>query len=565
MVAQITYHKLKQIKLTGLNPRKQFDDASISELAESIKQVGILSPLICRSIVKSKGQVELVCGERRFKAAQLAGLDEVPVILRELTDDEALDLMITENLQRKDVSPMEEAQAFLNLLEKRSYDILMLVSRFGKSETFIRMRLKLNDLIEPLRELLDKEIIGIGHAMEICKLDGKIQQELYEDKYEDREGWWEAPTLKKLKSYILSNFMLNLSGATFSLDDNTLDEKAGTCISCIKNTACNMLLFPDSPAEGVCTDRSCFKNKSAIQFDRELKRIQEQDPDIIIGYPSHIYGDDEKQAKALIKQGVPAIELGYHSGYIEVSAPEPPEVLDRDDYEDEEEYQEGLKDFETELEEYANDLQEYSEKIKGSNLLKTFIIAGNDKGKILYYERTGNENTGPRESSLSESEFASVQIATLKEKDKRNAELAFEKTYFKVKELISEKNYTMDMDPLTNAEHHAIFTIMIENIDDDLGYELYGKKKSWYDNNLKYPACLNLTQLQKNRIMRNFIKRQLDNGTPVSQESEAKALIEVARQHFPAETKTIELEQQGVYMRRREGIEKKIALLKESI
>lgn len=568
MTTQITYYKLKQIKVGGLNPRKHFDESGLNELAESIKQVGILAPLICRMNGKTGGALlELVCGERRFKAAKIAGLEEVPVIQRDLSDDEALDLMITENLQRKDVSPMEEAQAFKNLIEQRHYDIPRLVERFGKSETFIRMRLKLNDLSEVFRDLLNKEVIGIGHAQELCKHDEIVQKDIFEDKFSNMHlTWWTAPTAKSLKEFIEGHYMLKLEDASFNTFDAKLDPAAGSCTSCIKNTASHMLLFPDTDKFGVCMDKVCFKKKSAIHFNIELSRIQEQEPDILIGYPNYIYGEEEKFTKELIKSGVPAIELGYSSGYREVQAPDLDDIepVNREDYDDEDEYRDACSQYTMDVEDYNKEKEEYDQKIGSGKVRKAFIIAGNYKGKIVYYERSSNAKDSAPIANAQE-EAINSQIAELKAKDRRNAELQFEKTYFAVKDLISKNGYTKQTHALTNVEVAAMITIMIGNIDDDLEAEIFGKEKNrhWVENSKKFPAAQNVTAEQHVRIVRNWLKRQLDNGTPVSQESEAKALISISSEIYTDETKLIELEQQGKYLKRKEGIDNKIAALKE--
>jgi ParB family chromosome partitioning protein len=462
---------------------------------------------------------------------------------------------------------MEEAQAFRNLIEQRHYDIPKLVSRFGKSETFIRMRLKLNDLSEVFRDLLNKEVIGIGHAQELCKLDESVQKDICEQLFLNmHQSWWTAPTVKDLKRHIERHFMLNLEDASFNTFDPKLDPAAGSCTSCTKNTASHMLLFPDTDKFGVCMDKVCFKNKSAIHFNIELQRIQEQEPDILIGYQSHIYGEEEKNAKELIKSGVPAIELSYHAGFYEVPKPDLDDIepVNREDFDDEDEYQEALNQYNMDVEEYIKDKKEYEQRISSGTLRKAFIIAGNDKGKILYYERTGNaKDSAPIANSREE--LINSQVAELKAKDNRDAELTFEKTYFAVKELIGKNGYTKKTHALTDVEVAAMLTIMIGNIDDDLEAEIFGKEKNrhWVENKLKFPAAQTVTPDQHVRIVRNWIKRQLDNGTPVSQESEAKALIAISSEIYSDETKFIELELQGKYLKRKEGIETKIAALKE--
>ena len=138
------------------NHRKTFNDASLQELAESIREVGVLQAIAVRP--HTGGGYEIIYGERRYRASLLAGAKTIKAtIYNNVTDDEAEDMSLSENLQREQVRPTEEAKAFKRLLEKGRYDMYSLVSRFGRSEKYIYTRLKLNELYAPIGELLDNE------------------------------------------------------------------------------------------------------------------------------------------------------------------------------------------------------------------------------------------------------------------------------------------------------------------------------------------------------------------------------------------------------------------------
>ena len=144
--------EISKINRSSYNPRRVFDDSKIAELAHNIREQGLLQPITVRPIANG---YEIVCGERRWRAFQwnivhgYTGYLTMPCIVREMTDDEAFDAAITENLQRQDVEPMDEAIAFNQLLD-RGQSITDLVARFGKSETYIRSRISLNKLIPEL-------------------------------------------------------------------------------------------------------------------------------------------------------------------------------------------------------------------------------------------------------------------------------------------------------------------------------------------------------------------------------------------------------------------------------
>ena len=134
---------LNKIVNSTYNPRKNFREDTLLELAESIKQSGVLQPICVRP--RDEG-FEIVYGERRYWAAAMAGLQFIPALIRELSDAEAEDAAITENLQREDVRPREEAAAYKRALQSGRHKIESLVGKFGKSEAYIRSRLKLCEI-----------------------------------------------------------------------------------------------------------------------------------------------------------------------------------------------------------------------------------------------------------------------------------------------------------------------------------------------------------------------------------------------------------------------------------
>ena len=164
----ITMVALADIQPSGFNPRKRFDETSLYELAESIKRQGVLQPITVRP-VDGTDRYGIVFGERRYRASVIAGRDEIPAIVTELSDEEAEEMAITENLQRKDVTPVEEAAAYQRLIESGRHTVQTLAQLFGKNENYIRTRLKFTALIPEIAALLDADEITISVAAEICR------------------------------------------------------------------------------------------------------------------------------------------------------------------------------------------------------------------------------------------------------------------------------------------------------------------------------------------------------------------------------------------------------------
>jgi ParB family chromosome partitioning protein len=258
------------------NPRRIFDDAGIKELAKSIRTHGILSPLLVRPL--NERSYEIVAGARRYRAAQLAEVDSAPVRIVNLSDAEALEAQLIENLQRKDVHPLEEAQGFRALLnlEEPKYFIEQIAARTGKSPAYIAQRLKLTDLAPVVVEAFSREEIGVGHALLLAKLQPDQQEQALAACF--KEDWSAGGKKSKrillpvrsLQFWIESNILLVLKLAPFDKRDGELVLAAGSCIDCPKRTGYNKLLFSDLGKLDACIDPTCYQSKVAAHVAQTL-------------------------------------------------------------------------------------------------------------------------------------------------------------------------------------------------------------------------------------------------------------------------------------------------------
>lgn len=170
-------------------PRKQFDEEALGELSESIKQFGILEPLL---VTKKDDYYEIIAGERRWRAARLAGLKEVPVIIRDYTDKEIMEISLIENIQREDLNPIEEAQAYEALISEYHLKQEEVAQRVSKSRSTITNSLRLLKLCEDVRQMVMYNMISTGHARALIPIeDSKLQYEtaaiVYDQKLSVRE------------------------------------------------------------------------------------------------------------------------------------------------------------------------------------------------------------------------------------------------------------------------------------------------------------------------------------------------------------------------------------------
>lgn len=154
--------KIMEIEPNHDQPRKIFDEKALSELADSISQHGVLQPLVVRPL--TNGGYQLVAGERRWRAARIAGLTEVPVIIKELTDEETIEIAMIENLQREDLNPLEEALGYSYMMDELKITQEEAAEKVGKSRPAIANALRLLKLPEEIQEMVKNNLISAGHA-----------------------------------------------------------------------------------------------------------------------------------------------------------------------------------------------------------------------------------------------------------------------------------------------------------------------------------------------------------------------------------------------------------------
>ena len=181
--------KLSKVEPNREQPRKNFDEDSLQELAESLKQFGMLQPIL----VQNRGDYyEIIAGERRWRAAKIAGLKEVPVIVRELTDQEIVEISLIENIQREDLNPIEEAQAYKRLLTEFHLKQDEVAERVSKSRTAVTNSMRLLNLCDEVQKMVVDDMISTGHARALISIEDPeeqylIAQKIFDEKLSVRE------------------------------------------------------------------------------------------------------------------------------------------------------------------------------------------------------------------------------------------------------------------------------------------------------------------------------------------------------------------------------------------
>lgn len=289
--------------------RAHFDKEALQELAHSIKSVGLAQPILVRPFRDEhvRGEVfELVFGERRLLAAKLAGLEEIPATVRELTDEQALELQLIENLKREDLHELAEAEGY-EQLAKRGHSADEIAAKVGKSRATVYARMKLLSLIPEARKAYYAGKLSASTALYIARIAPAVQKQALADITKPQGYEKEPMSARQAQKHIHDNYMLRLSEAGFKTSDPDLVPAAGPCSTCPKRTGNQPELFGDVTNAHVCTDPACFKQKIAAHAERAIAAAAETGQKVLAG----------AEAKKVAKYG---IETHHLEGYVRLDA-----------------------------------------------------------------------------------------------------------------------------------------------------------------------------------------------------------------------------------------------------
>ena len=230
---EITTVKLEELRSNPYQPRQVFDQEALQELSDSIKEHGVFQPIIIKKSIKG---YEIIAGERRVKASKMAGLEEIPAIIRDFTDEEMMEIALLENLQRENLSAIEEANAYKKLLDQLDLTQDRLAKRLGKSRSHITNMIGLLTLPEDIQQDISLKKISMGHARVLSKLDNEEQQRELAKKIvkEDLSVRRLEDLTKSKEKYTRTNKIKTTKTNEYKYLEEDLTEKLGTKVK-IKN------------------------------------------------------------------------------------------------------------------------------------------------------------------------------------------------------------------------------------------------------------------------------------------------------------------------------------------
>lgn len=528
--------ELSLIDKSSFNPRKTFDENSLNELSQSIREKGVIQPIVLRPV---GDRYEVVCGERRYRAAVLAELTVIPACIKNLSDEETEEFAITENLQRKDVSPLEEAEAFSKLVATGKYDVNSLAVKFGKSEAFIRGRLKLVNLITEFRDMLEQEIINIGVAGVFASYPADLQNEIYTEHLAA-----DCPPYKSWTEYRANRMQAAIEQAYYTkLDEYSFDKEE--CKNCPFNTA-TFSLFAEEGV-GTCTKRECLTDKNTMYIYQQVIDMQNTNPEL--GICKHSYFDSNANVIEKLE------ENGFEVQTVNTTDDnEEPELPCRDDYEDDE-------DFNDAMSEYEDAIAERNALVAAGEMRPCIQVQKNGV-KIVYTKVPkgdyGRENA-VEDSSTVEDVRKNPEIIKLQNKMSRNDEICNEKIVEKQKELV--KSMDVPSDELHEEEVALMYLYMIRKMRENV-FERLGLDKAQFS--VKYTDLLELTAEQKSLITREFAISHLEQFYGKLEARKDNPLRMFLNFHVAEQVENIDKELVATYKKRNDRLQERIDAMGEA-
>ncbi|MDR3059915.1 MAG: ParB/RepB/Spo0J family partition protein [Prevotella sp.] len=533
--------------LVGGNPRKYFNEKALLELAESIKQVGIIQPIVVRETRNAENMYSIIAGERRYRAAKLAGLQQMPACIRECTTEEALDIALSENLQREDMTELETAETIMTMIELKKLDIYSIAVKLGKSEKYVRDRYQLNNLTEDFKNMLSDDLLNIGKAIFITSYPQDLQDLIYKDHFSNEHwNYWAELSLKKFESHLDNRYNSNLDKAEFDTQE---------CKECPFNSSFGQL-FSDDTAR--CLKKSCYSDKQENSKFSKIAEVIEENPSAPLYRQNYV---SDWVVKKIEENG---FEFSEGNARYFPTEPEKPEAPKEEDFADEEtaeidqnefnqameEYEQECKDYEEDLKEYVNDVLEIENKLKSGEYETCLILSNSSvsKGYAIPDTETGTDDIDTDKQ----------EIGKLQTKLSREQELKVEKSVKDLKEQVFKGSIDFTK-PAIKLEQDILFYFLLSDLTREHEELFFGEK--YAADKIKFDFIVNMSPEQRTVIIRDYVLSNLKSHAFNSHSVATQLFLEFSKYHFEKETADIEKTHQDVFIRRKGKIDEKLKAL----
>lgn len=488
---QVRNIPLADIAPSELNPRKTFNQEELEELAQNIKENGLVQPITLRKAPKgAAAKFEIVCGERRFRASQLIGATDIQAIVKDLDDKQAFACMIIENLQRKDIDPMEEAAAFNKLHKDNTMTVGQMAKLLGKSTSFVLGRIQLHNTIPEFVQLMRDGILVLTHLLDICKLTEDQQKILFESCFTEacRARWtYKFPNMPQLHEMIDEHVMNYLEKANFSLTDDTF-ACGQACESCPLNTKNNPESFNDANRPR-CMKRECFVKKCQEAVFRKAKELK----DVQLVYQ----GEDSENADIVVaakEAGLELTPLGKRNYVLEPVEPNPENFQDKECYE-------------KRLANYRHAKSVFEDNVNDGTVVRVFEICfcGQLSGEEKYVFNIPQESLGDA-VEVDAAEVVNRKITALKDKLYSCEEQRRDDEIERHRAFLEQSDYSNANGLMSKNETLIFLYIALKRLSQEFKQSL-GLDTTF--GNYTDKASLDTIEKKMNQIKREFIKSAL--------------------------------------------------------
>lgn len=544
----------------GKNYRKYISDISLKELASDLLTHGMISPVTVREI--GKGRFELVVGQRRLKAAIIAKLVTVPALIRNFTDEEITEIQLSENYNRVDPHPLDDAFG-IQELQNAGMTTDDIALRLGKSKSFIYNRLKLAQLSEQLQEVFYANKFSITEALELSYLSPDSQSQFFEEYCQDwKDDDFEIGNIRD----ILDRYKCDLKRAPFDINDNSLLADCGACLNCPFNSATLQSLFPELSEEAICTNQACFVRKCSANAEKVVKSaIEQEKPTALI-----TSGNTPEDISDVIDRMSETNSLPkYH--YYDIQIIPVPQAPDKADYTDDDENNDfDQQGYEMELQEYYSELADFNEGIESGKILKGVLFGWNNVKPVLFnperskrkavQQLTAKQVSEAIKKKVATPEMITSEIQRLESREIRAKELDKEKIQLKVHELFSQSlsedfsTYSMNPGDLA-AVRFIVYDVLDDGVRSIVKNALFPDGIASNDIQSFYGRFSELSEQEFCYLIRMAIMARSDSKLPRT--SGGIAMYQLAEQSG-CEIKAVEAEQMAIAKKRQETLKVRI-------
>lgn len=538
-VASVRNIPVSDITPSSLNPRKTFDQDALCELADNIKENGLIQPITVRKLAKGDDfKYEIVCGERRFRATQIAGMTEIQCIIKDLDDKQAFAAMIIENLQRKDVDPMEEAAAFHKLYTEGTMQVKEIAKILGKSSSYVVSRIQLNNVLPEYLPLLRNGNIYLNQLIEIAKLTKEQQEVLFRDCFTEASiARWPIKyiTIDILHQWIDEHVMQYLDTADFPLGDATFS-CGKDCEGCPFNTKNKPESYGDT-ARPRCMDMKCFRQKSLENVFRIAKGLE-----IPIVYQGQ---GNEEIVKAATEYGLTLQDMTGRSYVIKPVEP------DHASFSDEEVY-------EKRMDTYRHVKAIFDSNVADGNVQQVYEVCFDGKlsGEYKFaYTIPADAKDG---DDIATSDRTKEQITKLKDSLLKIEEREHDELVERKRQALVESAYSVSNAVLTSEETRLFHAAMVKRLPQEfkkrIGLE-WSNTEDWYQ------KAAQVIEENRNAIKREFIKAMLGEKSVCYAHDLQGMLDALMGETMPETNKELTEEISKKYVSQREKIQAEIEKL----